>query len=105
MLGEESLCFIEDIDAFYKLLGYTDQKAKAGLLPEEFIWEEYINNSGYSVCLQKHIMDYLYDHSPKFVEDYGEQYERFVEEHEKARLARGSACSGCKLQEYCGDAQ
>lgn len=104
MLGEESLCIIEDIQAFYCALGYTEDMAKAGLLPDEFMWEEYVHKSGYSVCLQRHIMDYLHAHSPKFNETYGEQYEEFVEEHEKARIARGSLCAGCKLQENCKDA-
>lgn len=105
LLGEESLCFIEDIQAFYKALGYTDDMARSGVLPDEFVWQEYVNNSGYSICLQKHIMDYLYAHSSRFVENYQEPYLKFVQEHEQAKMARGSACAGCKLSEYCGDAE
>lgn len=75
MLGKETLCFIEDIQAFYESLSYTASMNKAGILPDEFVWEEYTNNSGYSVCLQKHIMDYLHVHSPKFNDAYGEQYQ------------------------------
>ena len=105
MLGGESLCFIEDIDAFYQTLGYTENIAKAGMLAEEFVWEEYIHNTGYSVCLQMHIFDYLNAHSPAFAKDYSKEYIAFVEEHNKARLARGSACAGCKLNEYCKDSQ
>ena len=103
VLGEESLCFIEDLEAFYYSLGYTPEMRKSGLLPDEFVWEEYVNNSGYSVCLQKHIMDYLHAHSPLFNETYGEHYARFVEEHAAERMARGNACAGCKLHEYCAD--
>lgn len=105
MLGEESLCFIEDMNAFYQSLGYSDDVAKAGVLPEEFVWLEYIHNAGYSVCLQMHIINYLQSHSPAFAEAYRKEYVEFVEEHNKARLARGSACAGCKLSEYCKDAQ
>jgi len=103
MLGNESLCFIEDTDAFYRSLGYTKKIAKS-LLPDEFIWEEYVNKLGYSLCLQKHILDYLSAHSEKFNEMYGEQYENFVVEHEAALISRGSACVGCKLNDYCNDA-
>jgi len=103
VLGKESLCFIEDTDAFYRSLGYTTELAK-NLLPDEFIWEEYVNKPSYSLCLQKHILDYLSAHSDKFNEMYGELYENFVAEHESARIARGTACVGCKLNEYCNDA-
>jgi hypothetical protein len=103
MLGEESLCFIEDTDAFYRSLGYTKQISKS-LLPDEFIWDEYVNKPDYSVCFQKHILDYLSAHSKKFTELYGELYEKFVIEHESTRIARGTSCAGCKLDEYCNDA-
>jgi hypothetical protein len=103
MLGEESLCFIEDTDAFYRSLGYTKDIAKS-LLPEEFIWEEYVNKLGYSICFQKHILDYLSAHSKKFIEMYGELYKKFVIEHESTLIARGTHCAGCKLNEYCNDA-
>lgn len=105
VLADESLCFIEDINAFYTSLGYTQTIAKSGLLPDEFIWNEYVNNSGYSVCLQKHIFDYLHSHSPKFNEIYGKLYEEFTDEHTVALEARGSACTGCKLNEYCEDSK
>lgn len=103
LLGEESLCFVEDLDAFYGMLGYTQKMAKSGILPDEFIWEEYVHNADYSVCLQKHIVDYLHIHSQKFTEQYADEYKLFCEEHEAARLARGKACAGCKLREYCND--
>jgi hypothetical protein len=103
MLGTESLCFIEDTDAFYRSLGYTREAAKT-LLPDEFIWEEYVNKPGYSLCLQKHILDYLSAHSEKFTELYSELYESFVEEHESTLSARGASCAGCKLDEYCNHA-
>ena len=105
MLGNDSLCFVEDLQAFYRAVGYTVEKAKAGILPEEFIWQEYVHNDGYSVCLQKHILDYLHAHSPKFNELYSEAYLSFCEAHKEARLARGDACAGCKLVEYCKDSQ
>jgi phosphorylcholine metabolism protein LicD len=104
VLGKDSLCFIEDIAAFYRSLGYTDEIAKS-LLPDEFIWEEYVNKSGYSLCLQKHILDYLSAHSEKFNEMYGSVYKNFVLQHESARNERGVDCVGCKLKEYCNDAE
>jgi hypothetical protein len=103
MLGEESLCFIEDTAAFYRTLGYTTEIAKT-FLPDEFIWEEYVNKPGYSLCLQKHILDYVSAHSEKFTELYGKLYEDFVVEHEATLISRGTSCAGCKLDEYCYDA-
>lgn len=102
VLGTESLCFIEDIAVFYRSLGYTKEIAKT-LLPDEFIWEEYVNKSGYSLCLQKHILDYLSAHSDKFTELYGGVYKNFVAEHEATLISRGASCPGCKLNEYCND--
>jgi len=103
VLADDSLCFIEDMDAFYTSLGYTPEMAINGLLPDEFVWEEYVDNSGYSICLQKHILDYLHVHSQKFNDMYGVQYGELVEEHAVALKVRGTVCAGCKLSEYCKD--
>lgn len=100
MLSEESLCFIEDTAAFYRILGYTNEIAKT-LLPDEFIWEEYVNKPGYSLCFKKHVLDYVNAHSDKFNEMYGDLYQDFVAEHDSTRIARGTMCAGCKLDEYC----
>jgi len=99
------LHYIENVSEFYYSIGYTDDMAKARIVPDEFVWDEYLNNSGYSICLQKHILDYLNNHSPTFYESYGEQYDEFVINHENARKARGEACAGCKLHEVCEDSK
>jgi|GEM_PF-4588149 len=78
--------------------------AKELIMPDEFVWDEYINNEGYSVCLQKHTLDYLSKHSPSFYQKYGEAYEKFKKTHEIAQLKRGKLCAGCRLREFCGDA-
>jgi len=103
--GDEPLHYIENVREFYYAVGYTDDMAKAMVMPDEFVWDEYVSNVGYSVCLQKHILDYLNKNSPAFSENYGEAYNKFVKKHNDARIARGEACAGCRLRELCEDAK
>lgn len=57
------------------------------------------------MCLQKHILDYLNKHSPVFSENYSDAYKKFEKRHNDALLARGEACAGCKLHEFCEDSK
>lgn len=50
LLNGKALCVIEDIKAFYQSLGYTIEMAKAGVLPDEFLWDEYITMAIQFVC-------------------------------------------------------
>ncbi|NQY27112.1 MAG: hypothetical protein HRT92_08030 [Piscirickettsiaceae bacterium] len=101
----KKLHYIQNVREFYYTLGYTDNMARANILPDEFVWDEYTNNSGYSVCLQKHILDYLNKYSPTFYEDYGDAYNAFEKEHNDFRIARGDSCAGCRLHEFCEDSK
>lgn len=101
--GKEQICYVGSVSDFYKTLGYTDSMAKAGTAPEEFVWEAYLKDSSFSVCLQKHIADYLNTHSSIFKVLYGEQYAAYATNHASAREARGSACVACKLRDVCSN--
>jgi len=60
---------IEDLEAFYKIFGYTDDLVKTGKLPDDFIWEAYVTNSAVNCapCFQLHIIEYLIMHSTAFL--------------------------------------
>jgi hypothetical protein len=51
--------------------------ANAGILPDEFIWEEYIKDKAAScaACYQLHIIEYLLKHSAAFFQKFGERYD------------------------------
>jgi hypothetical protein len=76
-LGGEKVHRIHNRDDFFKSLGYTDEKNKAGLLPEEFIWSEYRkdNCKKSKVCLQIRIIQYLNKHSVMVKEKYPTLFE------------------------------
>ena len=96
---------IDDLNEFYKTFGYTDELAQAGILADEFIWTEYVEDSNLDVCMQMHIAEYLNNHSPKFREQYGNEYEAHVKEHVAARKNRGFACFACRHKPFCKDVE
>lgn len=87
---------IIDVAEFYEALGYKREFAKDGLLPEEFIWNEYIrdNSVKHDKCLQANIFKYLTKKSSAFIEKYGEQFFDQKEVCQSEKLADGS-CDGC----------
>lgn len=89
---------IENPDKFYKEFGYTQDMARAGILPDEFIWSEYTNNSSadFTACIQIHIIEYLIKHSETFRKTYGEKCEGWLAAHEAEAAAKGIACVACR---------
>jgi len=71
----EIIHHIADIEIFYEALGYKKEMRHAGVLPEEFVWEEYTQKNGVTSdkCLQVKIVDYLRAHSKAFIKRYGDQ--------------------------------
>ncbi len=67
----------DNFDLFYAALGYSTAERREFSAPDEFIWERYTRDGAKmsSHCLQIQIATYLYKHSPKFVERYGQAYE------------------------------
>lgn len=94
---------IENLDDFYKAFGYTEDIAKSGLLPEEFIWEEYIKGNAlvFTECLQVHIIEYLRKHSDKFKHKYGEQAMNWIAAYAKTISSRGMSCAACRKNRVC----
>lgn len=102
--GNDVIDKIDNLDEFYKTFGYTHDIAKTGILADEFIWNEYVKDIRFEACMQMHIIEYLNNHSPKFRELYGNQYEVLVNKHAEAREARGFACTACRFKAVCDDA-
>ena len=99
----EFLHKIENLDEFYRAFGYTAEMAKEGVLPDEFIWDEYIKDAplAYTFCLQIHIIEYLVKHSDTFRKRYAEQCGSWIAAHVEAVTARGVLCATCKMHPFC----
>jgi hypothetical protein len=96
-LGNEKVHHIADADEFYKALGYNDEILKTGLLPEEYIWNQYHKDKCEmsEVCLQNKIIDYLYKHSPTFKNNYAVECAHWLACCLKKRTDKATDCSDC----------
>lgn len=92
-----------NLNEFYMEFGYSAEISKAGILPDEFIWEEYIKDSkvSFESCMQMHIVEYLNKHSSTFKHKYGDQYDGWLAGHAVDRAARGIACYACRMKPFC----
>ncbi len=92
---------IDNIDDFYAEFGYTMDMSKAGVLPDEFIWTEYIKGANAEIfanCMQVHIIGYLTKYSDTFREQYGTQSGNFVAAHAKEKEGNTLVCAACRLK-------
>ena len=94
---------ITNLDGFYKEFGYTAEIRKSGVMPDEFIWDEYTkgNPSPYAKCYQLHIVEYLAKNSTAFIDEYGKQYKNWFDDHVKAVTEKNVLCVTCKTKSYC----
>jgi len=94
---------IQNLDTFYKELGYTPDIRKAGVLPDEFIWIEYTkgNPSPYVSCLQMHFIEYLAKNSIAFISEYGNQYQDWFDNHIGAVTEGNISCAPCRGELFC----
>ncbi len=98
--GGKVLCEVSDPGEFYRVFGYrADPAQQPDLLPDEFLWAEYVNNpvADFSACLQIHIVDYLRKHSPSFMQEFGKHYEQWIADHASLRATRGKSCIACRF--------
>jgi hypothetical protein len=84
-------------EEFYATLGYTQEMNKAGVLPEEFIWDEYIRDSTASSLAryQMQIIKYLEKHSDTFRNKFGNIYGAWLAELAGIRTEVRLANTGC----------
>lgn len=90
---------IADLDEFYRAFGYTPEASRAGVLPDEFIWAEYINSTDadFSPCIQMLIAEYLMQQSEAFANQYRDRWECIVVTHAELRDKRGGTrCFACR---------
>jgi hypothetical protein len=101
----EVVHWIEDIDKFYQIFGYSADMRKAGVLPEEFIWNEYTRKSpfDFTACKLIQIIEYLRVHSHLFLQKYGKECEKWLAELVKLRAARHEVCTTCKMKPVCSN--
>ncbi|MGA8865096.1 MAG: hypothetical protein WBM09_01405 [Gallionella sp.] len=94
---------IKNLDAFYKEFGYTENIRKAGVLPDEFIWDEYTkgDHSIYSDCLQVHIIEYLTKNCAPFITEYGDQYQNWFDDHIEWVTEKETFCVTCRARRFC----
>lgn len=90
---------IGNIDDFYHEFGFTPAMNKTGVLPEEFVWTEFIRDVtfNYVPCIQIRIIKYLVKHSEK----YREQCESLLADYVKGTVARSVSCAACRMKPVC----
>jgi len=94
---------IKNLDAFYTELGYTAEMRMAGVVPDEFIWDEYTkdNRTSYASCLQMHLIEYLVKNSIGFLGEYGNQYKTWFDNHIEAATDGNISCAPCRGESFC----
>lgn len=67
-------------DDFYAHLGYTEELKKAGILPDEFIWNQYTTDGckESAAALQIKLIEYLSKYSITFMEQYGTECKSWI---------------------------
>ena len=90
---------LADCNEVYKHLGYTADMAKAGILPDEFIWHEYTKDGAAQslACMQARIIEYLHAHSEIFKEKYGNAYKTWAESCSSRKVGESAACANCRM--------
>ena len=94
---------IQNLEQFYEIFGFTHALRQLGIVPEEFIWDKYVNAKtkalNFDICMQIHLIEYLEKYSETFMKKYGNQYKAWKAAHLlAARSAEGTACISCKLK-------
>lgn len=101
----EVIHWIDDIDKFYEIFGYSADIRKTGVLPEEFIWNEYAkkNPFDFTACKLIQIIEYLRVHSRNFLHKYGKECEEWLAALVKARASSHEMCAACKMKPVCSN--
>ena len=97
--------WIDNLENFYQALGYSNDMRKWGLLPNHFIWEEYLSDTSKNpLCFQLHMIEYLMKYSAPFLKMYGHQCDDWIATLSDARSASGEECRTCvakRDEKYC----
>ena len=98
--------WIDDLEDFYQAFGYSKDMRKWGVLPDDYIWEEFLCDSKrkFSACFQIHIIEYLLKHSASFVNRFGHQCDVWIAALNMELSANGNDCRSClaaRTEKYC----
>jgi hypothetical protein len=105
-LDKDVVHWIDDLETFYQAFGYSNDMRKWGVLPDDYIWEEFLCDikEESSACFQIHIIEYLLTHSSSFVNEYGHQCDAWIAALNREIAANGKECRNCisaRTQKYC----
>lgn len=98
--GGKVFCEVSNPGEFYHVFGYrADTAQPPDLLPDEFLWVEYVNNpkADFSSCMQIHIIEYLKKHSESFMIQFGARCEKWIADHARLRAKIGVSCIACRF--------
>jgi hypothetical protein len=91
--------WIDNLENFYQACGFSNDMRKAGLLPSQFIWDEYLSATAKSpICFQLHMIEYLMKYSAPFLQIYGEHCDNWIESLSESRSASGDECRACVVE-------
>jgi hypothetical protein len=90
--------WIDDLEDFYQAFGFNNDMRKRGVLPDDFMREEYLCGAkGESAaCFQVHVIEYLSKHSASFRNKYENQYKDWIAALYEDISAISIICSVCK---------
>ena len=76
--------WIDDLEDFYRAMGFHNDMRKLGVMPDEFVWDEYYKypTANKSALYQFHILEYLMKHSSEFNVKYSSQYRNWLSSYE-----------------------
>ena len=96
-MDKNNIYHIENVDEFYRALGFTDEIRQTGIQAEEFMWTEYRkdNSKKMEVCFQIKIIKYLKLYSIFFRENYAAECEEWIASCEKLFLSNTPMCANC----------
>jgi hypothetical protein len=82
--------WIDDLNAFYSEMGYTNEMQLNGVMPDEYIWETFVrhqDNRNCHSCYQLHILSYLFKFSNSFNNSYGHKCTEWIAAEMELRAA------------------
>lgn len=99
VVGDDCIHKIDDVDKFYEALGYTEEIRRTGVMPDEFIWQEFTrdNADASPCCLQAKILEYLIEHSYTFKKEYGAEINVWEKACKSNKIGTLNDCPSCKL--------
>lgn len=99
LAGHSEYVKIKDVDGFLSVLGYSGEARKAGVLPDEYIWDKYCRDGADKTgqCLQSKIIEYVFNHSDRFRKEYGREYVNLLGKCTLGQMDDSDICKHCPM--------